>query len=84
MCNCGNKRITYQQEQNDQETLTISEGSKPAINDPYFEYIGKTALSVKGNITGKNYRFAFTGDKQIIDNRDAVSMLAVPVLRKVV
>ena len=76
--------MIYQQEQNNQETLTLPKGTAPTMNDQHFEYTGKTALSVKGNITGKNYRFAFSGDKQIIDSRDAAAMLGVPVLRKVV
>jgi hypothetical protein len=80
MCNCGNKRGNFQPEQNDNVTFTSRE-STIGINEPYFEYIGKTALSVKGNITGIHYRFAFTGDKQIINHKDAAAMLSVPVLR---
>ncbi len=75
--------MTYQQEKNDQETLILSKGVEQNINDQYFEYIGKTALSVIGNRTGKNYRFSFSGDKQIIDYRDVADMLAVPILHKV-
>ncbi len=84
MCNCGNKRMNYQQEQNELKPLILTKRQKQNTYDQYFEYIGKTALSVKGNITGKNYRFAFTGDRQIIDERDAEAMLNVPVLKKVV
>ncbi|MEP6684989.1 MAG: hypothetical protein ABJA35_17070 [Parafilimonas sp.] len=47
-----------------------------------FEYTGTTALSVIGNVTRKNYRFHFSGDKQYIELNDAAAMMAVPVLRR--
>jgi hypothetical protein len=84
MCNCGNKRETFSAKQ----TMILSgnqnfskHGSKtwPDIN---FEYAGKTALTVRGNISGKNYRFSAPGDVQLIDYRDASSLMAVPVLKK--
>ena len=83
MCNCGNKRSQYNQENNvssgQTETSTIT--SKQYTNS-IFEYVGKTALTVVGNITGRRYRFNRPGDLQSIDSRDAAGMLAVPVLRR--
>lgn len=51
--------------------------------DTYFQYTGKSALTVTGKITGKNYRFTKPGEMQVIDYRDASGMMAVPVLKKV-
>jgi hypothetical protein len=84
MCNCGNKRTSL----SSQETMqpagnrnTPAQGSKlsPVVN---FKYTGKTALTIKGNITGKNYRFGAPEAIQGIDYRDAPYMVGVPVLEK--
>lgn len=48
----------------------------------YFEYRGKTGLSVLGPITGKRYRFSGYGDKVAVDVRDRPSLAAVPHLRE--
>lgn len=84
MCNCGNKR-------NELNASSLSMSGKvmmktnrqPIWPDVNFEYTGKTALSITGNITGKRYRFAHPGDKQLVDYRDASGMRSVVVLRKV-
>jgi len=83
MCNCGNKRSQYNQENNASsiQTKTSIVTSKQYTNS-IFEYVGKTALTVVGNITGRRYRFNRPGDLQSIDSRDAAGMLAVPVLRR--
>lgn len=49
----------------------------------HFEYIGQTALSVTGSVSGRKYRFLFQGDRQLIDYRDAPGMMAVPVLKRI-
>jgi hypothetical protein len=49
----------------------------------YFEYTGKTALTVIGSATGKHYRFAATGVEVAVDSRDAASMAGVPNLRRI-
>lgn len=51
--------------------------------EAFFEYTGKTAITVTGNISGKQYRFNSPGDKQLIDYRDAAGMTKVPVLKRV-
>jgi hypothetical protein len=58
---------------------TAREKIQPDIN---FEYTGETALTVKGIITGRSYRFNYKGDVQSIDPRDASSMMAIPVLKQ--
>jgi len=82
MCNCGNKR-----EQLQQETLHLSNAPESDIpkkmwKDPEFEYIGLTALTITGSVTGKRYRFYHPHNVQKIDYRDASGMMAVPVLKK--
>lgn len=83
MCNCGNKRAEYSQ--------PVHAGSDNArVNPPVqtlayarFEYIGKTALTVTGNITGMQYRFNSPGNRQNIDFRDVPGLMGIPVLKKV-
>jgi hypothetical protein len=85
MCNCGNKREAFSSGQIIKNTseaiLSIPELKRmPDVN---FKYTGKTGLSIRGTITGKNYRFAAPGEVQAIDYRDAPSMTGVPVLERV-
>lgn len=49
----------------------------------YFEYIGKTALTVLGSITGKRYRFTKHSERVAVDLKDRLSLVAVPNLRQV-
>jgi hypothetical protein len=83
MCNCGKKRNEYRQQPNVQATNTFVPIPVSNANNTNFEYTGKTALTVRGNITGKNYRFNHSGDIQAVDSRDVSGMMAVPVLKKV-
>lgn len=48
-----------------------------------FEYVGKTALTVIGNVTGTQYRFNYPGNRQNIDYRDIPGIIDVPVLKRV-
>jgi len=88
MCNCGKKRTEHQQQA--KPIMTQSVTTTPTYNvnqtqnsqNTVFEYTGKTALTVIGNITGRRYRFNNPGDLQPVDYRDASGMMAVPVLRK--
>lgn len=49
---------------------------------PYFEYVGKTGLTVVGPVTGRRYRFARPGAVLAVDKRDSSSMAGVPNLRR--
>jgi hypothetical protein len=49
----------------------------------YFEYVGRTGLTVVGPITGRRYRFGRAGARVTVDGRDAMSLAAVPKLRQV-
>lgn len=47
-----------------------------------YEYVGLTAMTVKGPSSGASYRFAAPGAKLQIDLRDAPSLAALPNLRR--
>jgi hypothetical protein len=47
-----------------------------------FEYIGKTALTAIGPVSGRHYRFERPGATLEVDPRDSASLAAVPKLRK--
>jgi len=84
MCNCGNKRNDYATSGSFVQNNRKEETQKASIGqDSYFEYTGKTALSVIGNVSGKRYRFSEQGDKQMIYYRDVAGMMRVPVLKLV-
>ena len=83
MCNCGKKRDTYKQ-----PAKTIANkisSNKPVENQGQlnFQYTGKTALTIIGSITGRRYRFNYSGDIQMVDQADAGSMMSVPILKKI-
>ena len=86
MCNCGNKRNEYAAD----EKLKFNSNNNSSqlmpskiFEDSYFKYTGNTGLTVKGNITGKVYRFSKGDEVQLIDYRDVSAMFGVPVLKKV-
>jgi hypothetical protein len=47
-----------------------------------FEYVGKTALTAIGPVSGRHYRFSRPGAILEVDPRDSASLAAVPNLRK--
>lgn len=49
-----------------------------------FAYVGRTALTVTGGATGRQYRFAAPGALAAVDCRDAPSLRQVTLLRSVV
>ena len=49
-----------------------------------FEYVGGSAMTVVGPITGARYRFIGYGARVNVDPRDRLSLIAVPNLREVV
>ena len=79
MCNCGNKRTQINTDEN--AAPQIRNNMQQTANT-VFEYIGKTALTVIGNISGRRYRFNRPGDLQSVDPRDVAGMFAVTVLRQ--
>ncbi len=84
MCNCGNKREALASQEHFQlSNSNVFAGTAAKMwPDVNFEYTGKTALSVIGPISGKNYRFSKPGDVHLVDYRDASSLSGVPVLKR--
>ena len=57
---------------------------RPEDDSPaYFQYIGKTGLTVMGPRTRKRYRFDNPGAVVVVDPRDKHALAAVPALREV-
>ncbi|MBV9963186.1 MAG: hypothetical protein JO072_13150 [Parafilimonas sp.] len=83
MCNCGKGRTSLKHlntAQNYQpQTHAAPAQTKPTV---IFQYTGKTALTIIGNVTKRSYRFKFSGDIQHVDSNDAMAMKAVPVLKR--
>jgi hypothetical protein len=48
-----------------------------------FEYVGASALTVVGPVSGRRYRFAHGGARMTIDPRDRPGLARVPRLRQV-
>jgi len=48
----------------------------------FFEYMGKTGMTVTGPVTGRRYRFEGSGARVEVDLRDRRSLAAVPQLRQ--
>ncbi len=48
-----------------------------------FEYVGRTALTTTGGVSGKRYRFDSPGARLTVDARDRASLDALPMLKQV-
>lgn len=60
------------------------DGSPPARRfSVTFEYVGSTALTVVGPVTGRRYRFDRRGARVVVDPRDRPGLARVPRLREV-
>jgi hypothetical protein len=53
------------------------------VSAPKFEYVGKTAMTVVGPMTGKRYRFSRPGEQLEVDVRDRSWIAFVPNLKRV-
>lgn len=83
MCNCGNKRNTLISRPLSNQTAMIVNRQPPKMwPDISFEYMGNTGLTVKGNVTGKLYRYDKKGDTSLIDYRDASGMMRLSLLKR--
>jgi len=47
----------------------------------FFEYVGRTGMTVIGGVTGRHYRFDRPSARLAVDPVDKPSLLAVPNLR---
>jgi hypothetical protein len=59
--------------------LEASAHAPPRIR---FAYVGRTALSVIGGATGRQYRFDGPGAELEVDARDAPGLATIPVLEE--
>ncbi|MCC6286694.1 MAG: hypothetical protein IT249_02305 [Chitinophagaceae bacterium] len=84
MCNCGNKRAHLTQQHSTTSGIISSAEENTSNNrrNVRFEYIGKTALTVTGSITGRRYRFSSPGEIVQVDLSDVSGLMLIPVLRK--
>jgi hypothetical protein len=48
-----------------------------------FQYVGKTAITAVGPVSGRHYRFSCFGAVVGVDPRDAASLAVVPNLRQI-
>jgi len=48
-----------------------------------FEYLGSTALTAIGGVTGRRYQFSESGACVTTDRRDFLSLLQIPMLRQI-
>jgi hypothetical protein len=85
---CGKKRAQARQKT---QTRRAPEPAERTVSQPrpepqplaYFQYLGKTGVTVIGSRTRKLYRFGHTGAVVAVDRRDGRSLAAVSVLRQV-
>ena len=82
---CGRRAIIFQTKSPAARSRIAAPAYVPARRSSvaYFEYTGKTALTVVGPITGVRYRFTEPGSRLAVDLRDRRSLLAVPNLVQV-
>ena len=81
MC-CGRNRT---------QMRAVSPSSRPAVNAPpqklpshvSFVYVGNTRMTVKGPISGLEYRFDRPGARVEVDWRDRVLLASIRQLRQV-
>lgn len=95
MCNCGKKRSEFKSQNTNTRGANKQIIQQPFYQQPaqptpaqvtktvMFQYTGKSALTITGSTTRRNYRFSFPGDIQHIALSDAQSMGNVPVLKRV-
>jgi hypothetical protein len=85
---CGKKRAqllqTTQTSHVPEPGEQTSMQSQPELDTlAYFQYIGRTGLTVVGRETRKRYRFDKPGAIVAVDIRDHLGLSTVPILRRV-
>lgn len=81
---CGNSRKQYQAPAQNLAAMPSTEPEPAQMQEPvYYEYIGATAISVRGSATGNIYRFREFGTRVAVDARDIATLDTVPNVRRV-
>ena len=79
MACCGKNRRIQPSAPNHTPTVSYT---PPMPTFQNFVYVGNTALTALGAVTGYRYRFAGAGSVVAVDMRDAPSMAGVPNVRR--
>jgi hypothetical protein len=86
---CGKKRAQQARRKSQAQRATESEQETTSQSQPepelhvYFQYLGKTGLTVIARSTRNRYRFDHPGAIVAVDRRDLGALLGVSVLRQV-
>ena len=85
MC-CGHQRASYRSNRSSGRSPDPSANRRAPLRQPppwsdRYRYVGATALSVRGPISGRLYRFESPGAVLVVDRRDARSLAGVPGLQ---
>lgn len=80
MC-CGRGRLGHSQSVSTPISTFRAPVTAGLPSWPMFEYIGRTALTAVGAVSGARYRFDRPGSRLRVDPRDRPSLARVPVLR---
>jgi hypothetical protein len=81
---CGGKRRHWNRESSVASSdMGVSLTPSPEGPGVFFEYQGRTALTVRGPLTGRRYRFSAPGARVAVDARDAPAIVGVPNLKRV-
>ena len=80
---CGSQRQKQYVKQRVAQTRPVPDPPHGGYKEVFFEYVGKTGMTVIGPISGLKYRFVGHGAILPVDPRDRASLLNVPNLRQV-
>jgi hypothetical protein len=81
---CGRERLPTGPLTSTTSTTAAPEARRPERSFVLtFEYVGASALTVVGPVSGRRYRFAHGGARVTIDPRDRPALARVPRLRQV-
>ena len=83
MCNCGKKTQPQTSIGTDTPPAPKLVSPPPRKASVEFEYIGPTAMTVRGPFSGERYRFHYPGARLRVHPNDASSLKAVPNLQAV-
>jgi len=82
---CGNQRQQISSGNLAQTTSSpVSQTIQPGRHTAaYFQYTGRTGMTVIGPVSGIRYRFNYPGECVFVDLRDRLGLLSVPNLKQV-
>jgi hypothetical protein len=81
---CGKKRANLTIQSNPRPELApqIARPQSQGLSQSVLEYVGATALTVRGPVSGHKYRFITPGARMVVDARDVPFLLSIPSLRE--